>query len=158
MRVGNMAGKVLSEVGATTVYVHPSEILTALENGVIDAAEFVGPVHDTALELYKVAPYYYAPGWQEPGPTLDMFFNKKAYHDLPKQFQKILDIAAGNTNIRTLAAYDARSGPALERLVNDHHLEVLIYTDDVIKTLKKISKHVIEGDLHAIAGPMRAKK
>ncbi len=146
MRVGNMAGKVLSEVGVTALHVPPAGILAALENGVIDAAEFVGPVHDAALGLYKVAHYYYAPGWQEPGPTLDMFFNKKAYHDLPMQFQKILDIAAGNTNIRTLAAYDAQSGAALERLVKDHHVEVLIYPDDVIKTLKQMSKNVIEAE------------
>ena len=77
MRIGSIAGKVLSEVGVTTVFVHPEEILPALESGVVDAAEFVGPVHDILLGLYKAARYYYTPGWHEPGPTLDIFFNHR---------------------------------------------------------------------------------
>jgi len=144
MRIGSIAGKVLSEVGVTTVFVHPEEILPALESGVVDAAEFVGPVHDILLGLYKAARYYYTPGWHEPGPTLDIFFNKKAYNDLPRHFQKILDVAAANTNIRTLAAFDAQSGVALDTLVKEHHVDVQVYPEEVMKKMKKISKQVID--------------
>jgi TRAP-type mannitol/chloroaromatic compound transport system substrate-binding protein len=146
MRIGSIAGKVLSKVGVTTVFVPPAEIFPALERGVVDAAEFVGPVHDILLGLYKVAKYYYTPGWHEPGPTLDVFFNKKAYNDLPKHFQRILDIAAADINIKTLAAFDAQSGAALDKLVKEHNVDVQVYPEDVLKELKKISKEVIEAE------------
>jgi TRAP-type mannitol/chloroaromatic compound transport system substrate-binding protein len=143
MRIGSIAGRVLSEIGVTTVMVPPEEIFPSLERGVVDAAEFVGPIHDILLGLYKVAPYYYTPGWHEPGPTLDVFFNKKAYDELPKNFQKILDVVAGNINIRTLAAFDAQSSTALDSLIKEHKVEMQVFPDDVIKKLKEISKAVI---------------
>jgi len=143
MRIGSIAGKVLSKIGVTTVFVPPSEIFPSLERGVVDAAEFVGPVHDILLGLYKVAKYYYTPGWHEPGPVLDIFFNKKAYNDLPKHFQKVLDIAAADINVRTLAAFDAQSGAALDTLVKEHNVDVQVYPDDVLKKIKEISKEVI---------------
>jgi TRAP-type mannitol/chloroaromatic compound transport system substrate-binding protein len=148
MRIGSIAGKVLSKVGVTTVFVPPSEIFPALERGVVDAAEFVGPVHDILLGLYKVAKYYYTPGWHEPGPVLDIFFNKKAYYDLPVHFQKILDIAAADINVKTLAAFDAQSGTALETLVKEHKVDVQVYPEDVMAKLKEISKDVIEEEAH----------
>jgi TRAP-type mannitol/chloroaromatic compound transport system substrate-binding protein len=155
MRIGSIAGKVLSKVGVTTVFVPPAEIFPSLERGVVDAAEFVGPVHDILLGLYKVAKYYYTPGWHEQGPVLDIFFNKKAYNDLPKHFQKVLDVAAADINIRTLAAFDAQSGTALETLVKEHNVNVQVYPEDVLKKLKEISKDVIAEE--ATKDPFAAK-
>lgn len=148
MRIGSIAGKVLSEIGVTTVMVPPAEIFPALERGVVDAAEFVGPVHDILLGLYKVAKYYYTPGWHEPGPVLELFFNKKAYNELPVHYQRILDTAAANINIRTLAAFDAQSGAALDKLVKEHGVDVQVYPDDVMAKIKTISKDVIEAEAH----------
>jgi TRAP-type mannitol/chloroaromatic compound transport system substrate-binding protein len=41
------------------------DIYPALEKGTIDAAEWVGPYDDEKLGFFKVAPFYYAPGWWE---------------------------------------------------------------------------------------------
>ncbi len=144
MRIGSIAGKVLQQVGVTTVMVPPAEIFPSLERGVVDAAEFVGPVHDILLGLYKVAKYYYTPGWHEPGPVLDIFFNKDAYNALPAHLQKILDIAAADINVKTLAKFDAQSSAALDILVKEHGVDVQVYPDDVMKKLKEISKQIIE--------------
>ena len=38
------------------------EIFPALERGVIDAAEFVGPFQDRRLGLHKAAKFYYTTG------------------------------------------------------------------------------------------------
>ena len=35
----------------------------------LDAAEFVGPGTDIALGLYRVAPFYYYPGFNKPNGT-----------------------------------------------------------------------------------------
>jgi TRAP-type mannitol/chloroaromatic compound transport system substrate-binding protein len=73
-----------------------------------------------------------------------VFFNKKAYNDLPKHFQRVLDIAAADINVRTLAAFDAQSGAALDTLVKEHQVDVQVYPEDVLKQLKIISRRVIE--------------
>ncbi len=155
MRIGSIAGKVLSEIGVTTVMLPPAEIFPSLERGVVDAAEFVGPVHDILLGLHKVAPYYYTPGWHEPGPVLDVFFNKKAYNELPKHLQKILQVAAADINIKTLAAFDAQSGVALDKLVNEHGVKVEVYPEDVMKKIKAVAKDVVEAE--AKKDPFAAK-
>ncbi len=146
MRIGSIAGRVLSELGVTTVMTPPAEIFPSLERGVVDAAEFVGPVHDILLGLYKVAKYYYTPGWHEQGPTLEVFFNKKAYEELPAHLRRILDVAAAATNIRALAQFDAQSSDALEKLVKDHGVDVRVYPDDVIARIKEVSNAVIEAE------------
>ena len=43
------------------------DIYPALEKGTIDAAEWVGPYDDEKLGFYKVAKFYYYPGWWEGG-------------------------------------------------------------------------------------------
>jgi TRAP-type mannitol/chloroaromatic compound transport system substrate-binding protein len=50
--------------------------------GVIDATEWVGPLHGLRFGFFKAAKDYYYPGWHEPGTYLEYFFNKKAYESL----------------------------------------------------------------------------
>ncbi len=57
-----------------------------------------GPMHDLRMGFYKAAPYYYYPGWHEPGTCLEVMFNKKAYDELPKDLQAIIDAVAMETN------------------------------------------------------------
>jgi TRAP-type C4-dicarboxylate transport system substrate-binding protein len=70
------------------------DIYPALEKGTIDAAEWVGPYDDEKLGFFKVAPYYYYPGWWEGGPTVHFMFNKAAYESLPPAYQSLLRTAA----------------------------------------------------------------
>src|SRR5262245_27886527 len=71
IRVPNLGGKVYARAGATTVLTPGSDIYPALERGVIDAAEWIGPHYDMQINLHKTARYYYYPGWHEPGTTQD---------------------------------------------------------------------------------------
>jgi len=59
MRIPGLGGKVVARAGATAVLTPGAEIYAALERGVIDAAEWVGPHHDMTLGLHKTARYYY---------------------------------------------------------------------------------------------------
>src|SRR5215204_6723661 len=82
-RVGGFAGTVLQKLGVVPQQIPGGDIYPALEKGTLDAAEWVGPYDDEKLGLYKVAKFYYYPGWWEGGPELDLFVNAKAYADLP---------------------------------------------------------------------------
>ena len=86
------------------------DIYPALEKGTIDAAEWVGPYDDEKLGFYKVAPYYYYPGWWEGGPTLHALVNLAKWNELPKNYQAIArrrPAEAANGNM--MASYDTRT-------------------------------------------------
>ena len=70
MRIGGFAGQVAGKLGVVPQQIAAGDIYPALEKGTIDAAEWVGPYDDEKLGFYKVAKYYYYPGWWEGGPTL----------------------------------------------------------------------------------------
>jgi TRAP-type mannitol/chloroaromatic compound transport system substrate-binding protein len=117
MRIGGFAGAVLQKLGLVPQQIAGGDIYPALEKGTIDAAEWVGPYDDEKLGLYKIAKYYYYPGWWEGGPELDLFVNTKAWADLPKDYQAILEAACYEANVDMVAKYDAVNPPALRRLV-----------------------------------------
>jgi TRAP-type mannitol/chloroaromatic compound transport system substrate-binding protein len=117
MRIGGFAGAVMQKLGLVPQQIAGGDIYPALEKGTIDAAEWVGPYDDEKLGLYKIAKYYYYPGWWEGGPEIDLFVNTKAWADLPKDYQAILEAACYEANVDMVAKYDAVNPPALRRLV-----------------------------------------
>jgi TRAP-type mannitol/chloroaromatic compound transport system substrate-binding protein len=62
MRIPGLGGRVVARAGATVVLTPASEIYAALERGVIDASEWIGPHDDMKLGLHRTARYYYYPG------------------------------------------------------------------------------------------------
>ena len=83
----------------------------------IDAAEFVGPYDDEKLGFYKVAKYYYFPGWWEGGAMLHMIVNEEKWNSLPKQYQSILNQAGAAAGSWMIEKYDSVNPAALKRLV-----------------------------------------
>lgn len=61
MRIPGFGDKVMADLGMQVL--PGGEIFLALECGVIDAAEFVGPYDDEKPGLNEAATYYYYPGW-----------------------------------------------------------------------------------------------
>lgn len=117
MRVGGFAGKVMEKLGLVPQQVAGGDIYPALEKGTLDATEWVGPYDDEKLGFYKVAPYYYYPGWWEGGPTVHFMFNKAAYEGLPKAYQALLRTACQAEDADMLQKYDYKNPLALKSLV-----------------------------------------
>jgi TRAP-type mannitol/chloroaromatic compound transport system substrate-binding protein len=116
-RIGGWAGKTLQTLGVVPQQIAGGDIYPALEKGTIDAAEWVGPYDDEKLGFYKVAPYYYYPGWWEGAAALHFLINQAKWNELPKNYQAIVIAAAGSANVETTARYDARNPGALKRLI-----------------------------------------
>jgi TRAP-type mannitol/chloroaromatic compound transport system substrate-binding protein len=143
MRIPGLGGKVLAKAGGTVVLLPGGEIFTSLERGVIDATEWVGPLHDLRMGFYEAAKYYYYPGWHEPGTYLEYFFNKKIYDGLPQDLKHIIDAACTETEHWVLAQFDARNGQALQTLINDKKVQLLQFPDEVLTDLRKLADEVI---------------
>ena len=116
-RIGGWAGKTLQKLGVVPQQIAGGDIYPALEKGTIDAAEWVGPYDDEKLGFYKVAPYYYYPGWWEGGTALHFLINQAKWNELPKNYQAIVIAAAGFANVEMTGRYDARNPAALKRLI-----------------------------------------
>ena len=117
MRIGGWAGKTLGKLGLVAQQIAGGDIYPALEKGTIDATEWVGPYDDEKLGFYKVAKFYYYPGWWEGGTTNHLQINLEKWNSLPKSYQSIVRAAAAAANVEQLARYDARNPAALKRLV-----------------------------------------
>jgi len=144
MRIPGLGGKVMAKAGVNTVLLAGGEIYTALERGTIDATEWVGPYHDERLGLYRAAKYYYYPGWQEPGPTLELTVNKKAWDELPKELQLIVENAAMASNLRMLSEFEAKNLGALQTLKDKYKVKVEAFPDDVISKLRQYTQEVLD--------------
>ena len=155
MRIPGLGGKVVAKAGGTVVLLPGGEIFTSLERGVIDATEWVGPLHDLRMGFYQAAKYYYYPGWHEPGTYLEYFFNKKAYESLPKDLQHILNAACMENEQWTLTQFDAQNGAALQTLINKHKVEVIQFPDEVLAALRKMAVEVVQEE--AAKSPMAKK-
>ena len=116
-RIGGFGGLVLERLGGVAQNIPPGDIYPALEKGTIDAAEFVGPYDDEKLGLYKIAKFYYYPGFWEGGSQVSLFVGTKAWESLPKEYQAILEAAAAEAHVEMQAKYDSRNPAALKRLV-----------------------------------------
>jgi TRAP-type mannitol/chloroaromatic compound transport system substrate-binding protein len=146
MRIPNLGGKVYAKVGATTVVTPGSDIYAALERGVIDAAEWVGPHDDMQLGLHKTARYYYYPGWHEPGTVEEFGFNKKAYEALPVDLRRMLDHATAAVHVYGLSDFHLKNAIALDRLKTEFKgkVEIIQFPLPVLRDLKKLSAEVVK--------------
>ncbi len=117
LRIGGMAGRVVSKLGAVPQQIAGGDIYPALEKGTIDAAEWVGPYDDEKLGFVKVAKFYYYPGWWEGGAELAMWINNTKLAELPKAYRAAIEAAAGEAGSWMLAKYDNANPAALKRLI-----------------------------------------
>ena len=143
MRIPGLGGKVVAKAGGTVVLLPGGEIFTSLDRGVIDATEWVGPLHDLRMGFYQAAKYYYYPGWHEPGTYLEYFFNKKAYESLPKDLQHIIDVTCMENEHWVLSQFDARNGAALQELITKHKVQLIKFPDEVLDDLRKLADEVV---------------
>ena len=147
MRIGaGLGNKVVVKAGGTAVLTPAAAIFAALERGVIDASEWVGPHDDMKLGLHNTARYYYYPGWHEPGTVSEFSFNKKAYEALPVDLRRTLDHAVAAVQVYGLTDFHAKNAIALERLKTEFKgkVEIVQLPVPVLRDLKKLSAEVVK--------------
>jgi TRAP-type mannitol/chloroaromatic compound transport system substrate-binding protein len=145
MRIGTGLGaKVYARAGSTTVLTPAADIYPALERGVIDAVEWVGPHDDMVLGLHKTAHYYYYPGWHEPGTVVEFAFNKKAYDALPVDLRRTLDHATAAVQVYGLSLFHTKNAISLAVLRTEFKgkVELIQVPVPVLRDLKKLSAEV----------------
>lgn len=135
MRVPGIGGEVFSRLGVNPVLLAAGEIYPALERGMIDATEWVGPALDLKMGFYKVAKYYYS-GWHEPGSVLELTFNKKVWESLSSEHQAIVQIASEEMNSRMSLEFHSKNLDALQE-IQKLGITIQKFPDDVNRAAKR---------------------
>ncbi len=155
MRIPGLAGKVYASLGVDVKVLPGGEIFPALERGVIDAAEFVGPFQDRRLGLQKAAKFYYTTGWHEPATVSELLINKAAWDKLPKDLQAIVRSASAACNVISEGWCQKNNAEAMDDLIKKDKVVARPLPDSVIAALRKETDKVLK---EAIAKDPLTKK
>ena len=136
IRMPGLGGAAMRKLGAVPVVLAPGEIFTALQAGVIDATEFLGPFSDMAMGFHRVARNYYTPGWHEPNGTGEALVSIPALEQLDPELQAIVKAACSATNIEALGESEWANAEALKALEAEHEVVVREFPDEVVAALR----------------------
>jgi TRAP-type mannitol/chloroaromatic compound transport system substrate-binding protein len=158
LRSLGLGGEVYRRLGATPQTTPPAEILSSLQSGVLDAAEFVGPGTDIALGLYRVAPFYYYPGFNKPNGTGECIVALKTWNVLSDELKAIVAHACATEANFALAEMERLNAQALASLVKDHGVKLAAFPDDLVAAARREATDVL-GEVaarDAISGKVHA--
>src|SRR5437016_3225695 len=122
-----LGGEIYRRLGAIPQTTSPGEILTSLQSGLIDGAEFVGPGSDIALGLYRVATFYYAPGFNKPNGTGECLIATKVWETLDSETKAIVQHACAAEAAFALAEMERLNIEALAALTGQHGVSVRMF-------------------------------
>lgn len=138
-----LGGEIYRRLGATPQTTPPGEILTSLQSGVLDGAEFVGPGTDIALGLYRVAPNYIAPGFNKPNGTGECIVALKAWEALDADMKAIVAHACAAEAGFALSEMERLNAEALAALVERHNVKLPSFPAAVVAAGRRLAADVI---------------
>ncbi len=143
LRSLGLGGEVYRRLGATPQTTPPAEILSSLQSGVIDGAEFVGPGTDIALGLYRAAAHYYYPGFNKPNGTGECIVSLKAWNALAADLKTIVAHACATEANYALAEMERLNAQALGLLTGDHGVKLAAFPADLVAAARTTADDVL---------------
>jgi TRAP-type mannitol/chloroaromatic compound transport system substrate-binding protein len=143
LRSLGLGGEVYRRLGATPQTTPAAEILTSLQSGVLDGAEFVGPGTDIALGLYRVAPFYYYPGFNKPNGTGECIVASKRWNALDGELQAIVAHACAAEADFALAEMERLNALALTSLTAEHNVRLATFPTDLVTAARQQAGDVL---------------
>jgi TRAP-type mannitol/chloroaromatic compound transport system substrate-binding protein len=137
-----LGGEVYRRLGATPQTTAPAEMLTSLQSGVLDGVEFVGPGSDIALGLYRVAPFYYGPGFNKPNGTGECIVSLKVWETLDSEAKAVIAHACAAEATYALSEMERLNAEALVALTGQHRVQLKTFPADVIAAARRVAGEV----------------
>lgn len=158
IRMSGWGGEVLTKLGASVTALPGSEIYLALERGRIDATEYASPLLDESHKFYRLAKYYYFPGWHQSTAWNSLIMNKSVWDGLSETEQNQVKLACRATVQRTMAETIPLQIDALKRMQADGDFEVRKFPESMIREIHGVwlevlaenrEKHPLIDEAHA---------
>ena len=141
--------------GASSVYMGPEELYTALSRNVIQGVEYGGAKAMYDMSLHEVTKCFLLPRHQVAYFPF-YFINKRAWEKLPADQQAILVNAVQANTIYMASFYAEKEQEALKTMVDKHGIKVTHLPEEDVKILTKKSVEWIKNDF-AKKGPFCKK-
>jgi TRAP-type mannitol/chloroaromatic compound transport system substrate-binding protein len=141
LRIPGIAGEALRDAGMAIVTLPGGEIVPAAERGVIDAAEWAGPVFDRRLGLHQVFKHYYLAGMHDPIATNEILINASTWQTLPVDLQEIIKATATEVSLRWLLRIFKENALTLKELQDQHGVKVSVTPRDInLKIMEELGQ------------------
>lgn len=112
-------GQTYKDIGVASVAMGGGDILPALEQGTIDAAEWCCPKPDSVFGIQKVLKHYYLQGLHQVVVNADLYLNGDVYDSLTDLQKRAIEVAANASLIRSLSYRIYENGKALKDLTEN---------------------------------------
>jgi len=135
MRIPGQGGDVLRALGGSSIAIPGGEIYQSLQTGAIDATEWVGPWNDYYLGFYREAPYYYGPGFHEPGSSLACGINRRVWDSMSPGEQATIKAACESVNHTSLGEFTYQNSVHLDILTREHGVQLRSFPPEVVTAM-----------------------
>ncbi|MEO1491382.1 MAG: TRAP transporter substrate-binding protein [Pseudomonadota bacterium] len=143
IRMPGLGGATINALGGEAISLPGGEIVPALQDGRIDATEWVGPYNDLAFGLQNILKTYMYPGFHEPGTGLALGVNKAWYEALPEHDRLLIAACAEAENDAMLADFTANNGPSMRELTRDHGVKITEFPKDVWTEIARTGDQIV---------------
>ena len=113
-------GQTYNDIGVAAVAMGGGDILPALEQGTIDAAEWCCPKPDSVFGFQKVLKHYYLQGLHQVVVNADLYLNGDVWNSLTPREQKAIEVAANASLSKAMSYRIIENGKALKDLTENH--------------------------------------
>lgn len=158
IRMIGLGAELFQRLGATAIAIPPGDIYPALERGAIDGAEFTSPGSDIQLGLWRVAPFYYAPGFNKPNGSSELVVNKALWDGLPADLKGVVQAASEAEQAIALAEIEILNMDALATMVSTHGVRLRGFPTPLVQIARRHAADLV-GELagrSAMAGKIAA--
>jgi len=135
IRMMPLMSEVLSAHGISTVFLPYSEVIPALEKGVIDAAEYSLPFFDVKGGFRDVSKYYVYPGLHQPSSMQELIINGDKWRALPDDLKKVVEFTCHEQTFWAWHYSDKLNIEALEKFNEMGIKEIRLEPEMVAKLL-----------------------
>jgi TRAP-type mannitol/chloroaromatic compound transport system substrate-binding protein len=137
IRITGLGAELFQRLGAVPQVIAAGDLVPALERGTIDAVEFLAPATDLETGLPRLAPYYYAPGFNKPNGASECLISLKAWEQLPNDLQVIVAEACRAEHTLGLADAHERNASALTEILGRNQVTLEAFPRSIIEAARK---------------------
>lgn len=144
MRFFGLGAKVMQKLGVSTQLLAGADIYPALERGVIEATEFSMPMMDIQLGFHQIAKFNYFPGWHQQASCSEFLVNKAMFEALPKEYQRMIQVAATAQVAYTYAETEAMQFDKMAEMRDKHGVNIKRWSDEDLARFEQAWLDVIK--------------
>ena len=143
-RTSGLSADLNVEMGAAVTIMAGSDVVSAMDRGLLDGAEFNNPSSDRALGLPSISKTYMLQSYHQSSECFEIIFNKTRYEALPAEVQAVLRYAAeAASSDMSWKAWD-RYSKDLEAMRNEQGVKIYKTPDSVLRAQLEAWNKVVE--------------